>query len=380
MIPQNNPLANYLHYQAEINDAVHRVLRSGRYILSEETSRFEEEFAAFTGTKYAVGTGSGTEALHLALRALGIGPGDEVMTVSNTAVATVAAIEMTGAKPIFVDIHPLSYTLNPDLLQENLTARTKAVIPVHLYGQPSELDPILAFAEKHDLYVVEDCAQSHGARYRGKRTGAWGHVGAFSFYPTKNLGCLGDGGAVTTHDDTIYRRVLELRQYGWDRARISRVPGFNSRLDELQAAILRVKLEHLEDNNQRRIDIARRYTDVLASTPLILPQPVADTEHVYHQYVVRCPKPMSRDALAGFLSHLGIQTGVHYPVPVHLQPAYLDRIASPGPLPVTEEICGTILSLPMFPELGDHDIHHLLEGILRYTRRGNPAELPERQG
>jgi dTDP-4-amino-4,6-dideoxygalactose transaminase len=378
MIPQNNPLANYLRYQAEIDEAVHRVLRSGRYILSEETSRFEDEFAAFTGTKYAVGTGSGTEAIHLALRALGIGPGDEVITVSHTAVATVAAIEMTGAKPVLIDIHPLSYTMNPELLQENLTTRTKAVIPVHLYGQPSDLDSILAFAEKHHLYVVEDCAQSHGAQYRERRTGAWGHAAAFSFYPTKNLGCVGDGGTVTTNDDALYRRLLELRQYGWNKDRISQFPGLNSRLDELQAAILRVKLERLEDNNRRRIDIARRYTDALASTRLILPDPTPDTVHVYHQYVVRCPKPLSREALAEFLSHLSIQTGIHYPVPVHLQPAYLNRLGCPGTLPVTEEICGSILSLPMFPELSNEDIDHILAGILEYTRQGNLTKRPSK--
>jgi dTDP-4-amino-4,6-dideoxygalactose transaminase len=376
MIPQNNPLANYLRYQAEINEAVHRVLRSGRYILSEETSRFQEEFAAYIGTKYAVGTGSGTEAIHLILHALGIGPGDEVITVSNTAVATVAAIEMTGAKPVLIDIHPLSYTMNPDLLQENLTAQTKAVIPVHLYGQPSDLAPILAFAEKHHLYVLEDCAQSHGAQYRERKAGAWGHAAAFSFYPTKNLGCLGDGGAVTTNDGALYEKLLALRQYGWNKDRISQFPGLNSRLDELQAAILRVKLDRLEDNNRRRIDIARRYTDALASTRLILPDPTPDTVHVYHQYVVRCPKPLSREALAEFLSHLSIQTGIHYPVPVHLQPAYLNRIGSPGSLPVTEEICGTILSLPMYPELSDEDIDHILAGILEYTRQGNATKAP----
>jgi dTDP-4-amino-4,6-dideoxygalactose transaminase len=285
---------------------------------------------------------------------------------------------MTGAKPVLIDIHPLSYTMNPELLQENLTTRTKAVIPVHLYGQPSDLDSILAFAEKHHLYVVEDCAQSHGAQYRERRTGAWGHAAAFSFYPTKNLGCVGDGGTVTTNDDALYRRLLELRQYGWNKDRISQFPGLNSRLDELQAAILRVKLERLEDNNRRRIDIARRYTDALASTRLILPDPTPDTVHVYHQYVVRCPKPLSREALAEFLSHLSIQTGIHYPVPVHLQPAYLNRLGCPGTLPVTEEICGSILSLPMFPELSNEDIDHILAGILEYTRQGNLTKRPSK--
>lgn len=371
MIPQSNPHANYLRYQAEIDEALCRVLKSGRYILSEETSRFEAEFAAYIGTKYAVGMSSGTQALHLSLRALGVGPGDEVITVSHTAVATVAAIEMAGATPVFIDIHPLSYTLNPERLYEVLTARTKAVIPVHLYGQPADLDPILALAKKHHLFVLEDCAQSHGAKYRERRTGSWGHAAAFSFYPTKNLGGLGDGGAVTTQDPFLYERLKALRQYGWDENRISLSSGWNSRLDELQAAVLRVKLAHLEESNKRRIEIACAYHSLLGGSPkLTLPSSIDDTVHVFHQYVVQCADNSGRDRLMTFLSEQGIQTAVHYPVPVHMQPAYMHRLPGSQSLPVTEGVCPRILSLPAYPELADYEIEKVAMAIATFLLRG----------
>ncbi|MFH1125050.1 MAG: DegT/DnrJ/EryC1/StrS family aminotransferase, partial [Pseudomonadota bacterium] len=259
MIPQNNPLANYLSHQAAIDLAIHQVSKSGSYILGEETAAFEREFAEYAGVKYAVGVGNGTEALHLALRALGVGPGDEVITVSHTAVATVAAIEMTGAEPVFADIDPNSFTIAPKEVEKAITGRTKVILPVHLYGHPADLRPLLECAKQHDLYLLEDCAQAHGAVYHGRKVGSWGDAGAFSFYPTKNLGCLGDGGAVTTSSPELHERLLALRQYGWDRKRISLEPGFNSRLDELQAAILRVKLKYLNENNQKRMGVARAY-------------------------------------------------------------------------------------------------------------------------
>jgi dTDP-4-amino-4,6-dideoxygalactose transaminase len=368
MIPQNNPLANYLAQRAEIDEAVRRVLEGGRYILSEETARFEKEFSVYIGTKYAVGTGNGTEALHLALCALDVGRGDEVITVSHTAVATVAAIELTGALPVLIDVDPSSYTMNPELLERVRTKRTKAVVPVHLYGQPCELEPVLAFAKRYSLRVIEDCAQSHGAWYKERRVGSWGDAGTFSFYPTKNLGCLGDGGAVTTNDEGLYTRLLALRQYGWDRSRMSQIRGFNSRLDELQAAILRVKLAHLEENNQKRKTIAHHYNDALAGKDLVLPPSARGKTHVYHQYVVRCPEASYRNALAGFLGRKGVQTAVHYPTPVHLQPAYLKLLCAPRSLPVTEEICQTILSLPMFPELKDDELASVSQGISEFIR------------
>ena len=365
MIPQTSPLANYLANKQALDEAVDRVLGAGRYILGDETTTFEREFADYIGVPHAVGVGSGTDALHLALRALGVGPGDEVLTVSHTAVATVAAVEMTGATPVVVDILPGPYTMDPSTLEKARTARSKAIVPVHLYGQPCNLEEIISFAKTHSLYLVEDCAQSHGALYRGRRTGSWGDAAAFSFYPTKNLACIGDGGAITTRDPSMNERLKALRQYGWDENRISRSPGWNSRLDELQAAVLRVKLARLEECNKRRIEIARTYHRLLGGIPeLILPLPSAATTHVYHQYVVRCPDNTTRNRLMDFLLVHGIQTAVHYPLPIHLNPAYSHRLPGGQSLPVTEKVCPTVLSLPMFPELTNEDV----SGVARTVR------------
>jgi len=357
MIPQNNPLANYLALKDEIDDALQEVLANGWYILGKETEAFEREFADFVGARYAVGVANGTEAICLALKAFRIGYGDRVLTVSHTAVATIAAIEMCGAVPVFVDIDPATHNLDPGLLAEGVTENTKAVVPVHLYGRPADLGPLLDFARRHRLVVIEDCAQAHGAMYEGRRVGSWGDGGAFSFYPTKNLGALGDGGAVTTSNPKIYGRLLALRQYGWNEKRISCTPGFNSRLDELQAAVLRVKLRHLEANNRKRIQWAGRYTDHLKSLPVKLPLEIAGGRtHVYHQYVLQCGDKPTRDDLMGFLGTKGIRCAIHYPVPVHLQPFYVERFGKCDPLPATESACERILSLPMFPELNPEDI------------------------
>jgi dTDP-4-amino-4,6-dideoxygalactose transaminase len=370
MIPQASPLANYLSNRAALDEAVHRVLSAGRYILGEESTAFEREFADYIGVPYAVGVGNGTEALHLALRGLGVGPGHEVITVSHTAVATVAAVEMCGATPVLVDIHPESYTMDATLLERARSARSKAVVPVHLYGQPAALEAITRFAREHNLYVIEDCAQSHGALYRGRKTGSFGHAAAFSFYPTKNLGGLGDGGAITTHDPSLYEALRALRQYGWDDKRLSRRPGWNSRLDEIQAAVLRVKLARLEENNQRRIQIARTYQELLCRIPeLTQPSPTAETAHVYHQYVIRCADPSTRGRLIAHLSDRGIQTAVHYPVPVHLQPAYAHCPPGFRSLPVTEEVCPRILSLPIFPELTDEEVDQVATSVAAFFSR-----------
>jgi dTDP-4-amino-4,6-dideoxygalactose transaminase len=370
MIPQASPLANYLSNQPTLNEVIQRVLGAGRYILGEETAAFEREFADYIGVRYAVGVGSGTEALHLALRGLGIGPGDEVITVSHTAVATVAAAEMCGAAPVLVDIHPKSYTMDVSLLEQARSDRTKAIIPVHLYGQPCALEEIIKFARRHMIFVVEDCAQSHGALYRGRRTGSLGDVAAFSFYPTKNLGCLGDGGAITTRDPFLYERLRALRQYGWDENRISQHTGWNSRLDELQAAVLRVKLARLEESNQRRVQIARAYHERLSRIPeLTLPFPTSGTTHVFHQYVVRCTEPSVRNGLMAHLSAKEIQTAVHYPVPVHLQPAYAHRLLGCQSLPVTEEACPRILSLPLYPELTDEEVGRVVTAVAAFFSR-----------
>jgi dTDP-4-amino-4,6-dideoxygalactose transaminase len=304
------------------------------------------------------------------MRGLGIGPGHEVITVSHTAVATVAAVEMCGATPVLVDIHPESYTMDASLLDKARSDRSKAIVPVHLYGQPCDLEEITRFARKHGLYVIEDCAQSHGALYRGERAGSWGHAAAFSFYPTKNLGSLGDGGAITTREPSLCEKLRALRQYGWNENRVSQWPGWNSRLDELQAAVLRVKLAHLEESNQRRIRIARTYHELLSSVPeLTLPFPMAGTTHVYHQYVVRCTKQSVRDRLMAHLSEREIQTAVHYPVPVHLQPAYAHRLPGSHSLPVTEAVCPTILSLPLFPELTDEEVVRVAKTIGTFFSR-----------
>jgi dTDP-3-amino-3,4,6-trideoxy-alpha-D-glucose transaminase len=357
MIPQNSPLANYLSLRPAIDAALQRVVHSGRYILGPETAAFEREFAEYIGVGYAVGTGSGTDALHLILRALDIGIGDEIITVSHTAMATVAAIEMCNAVPVFVDIELRSYTMDPLEVERAITPHTRAILPVHLYGQPADLLPLLSLAKEHGLYLIEDCAQAHGAQYHGRKVGSWGDAGAFSFYPTKNLGCLGDGGAITTNDASLHEKLLCLRQYGWDEHRVSRRPGCNSRLDELQAAILRAKLNHLEEKNQNRIRIARTYSESFKDiNGLYLPEAIHRTRHVYHQYVVRCSNRSIRDHFMQHFLTQDIQTAIHYPLPVHQQPGSMKRFRSPLSLPVTENVCDTILSLPMFPELDTEQI------------------------
>ena len=347
-IPLVDLKAAYRRLQAEIDAAAARVLAGGWYILGPEVRAFEEEFAAYLGLADAVGVASGTDALMLALRALGIGPSDEVITVAHTAVATVAAIELAGATPRLVDIDPTTYTLNPALLAAAITPRTRAIIPVHLYGGPADMDAILAVARAHDLAVVEDCAQAHGARYKGRMVGTMGDVAAFSFYPTKNLGALGDGGAVATNRPDVAGRLRLLRQYGWRERYVSDVAGYNSRLDELQAALLRVRLRHLDAENDARRRLAATYDAALAGLPLARLSTAGDNRHVYHLYVIATT---DRDALAARLAAQGIGTGVHYPVPVHLQPAYAHLGYAPGSLPATEAAARAILSLPMYPDL-----------------------------
>ena len=340
--------AAYRRLQTEIDAATARVMSSGWYILGPEVAAFESEFAAYLGVEQAVGVASGTDAVLLALRALGIGPGDEVITVAHTAVATVAAIELAGATPRLVDIDAATYTLDPAQLAAAITPRTRAVVPVHLYGAPADMDAVLAVAHAHGLLIVEDCAQAHGARYRGRMVGALGDAAAFSFYPTKNLGALGDGGAVATNRPEVAERLRLLRQYGWRERYVSDVTGTNSRLDELQAAILRVRLRHLDAENTARRRLAARYDAALAGLPITLPTARADDRAVYHLYVIRTAV---RDALAAHLRARGIGTGVHYPVPVHRQPAYAHLGCGPGSLPATEAAAAEVLSLPMYPDL-----------------------------
>jgi dTDP-4-amino-4,6-dideoxygalactose transaminase len=369
-IPPADPRANYLRHRDAIDAAIHRVLEAGRYILGHEVERFEEEFARYVGIGFGIGVGSGTEALHLAVRALGIGPGDAVITVSHTATATVTAIDLAGATPVLVDVDPATFTMDPERLEQAIAhhrgPRLKAVLPVHLYGHPADLVAIGAIARRHDLRVIEDCAQSHGASLDGRRTGTWGDLSAFSFYPTKNLGAIGDGGALVTGDSTLAGKARELRQYGWRERYVSDAPGLNTRLDEIQAAILRVKLGALDTENRRRREIAARYDAALAGARLTVPRVIGNVEHVYHQYTVRAA---DRDRLRDFLRANGIQTAVLYPTPAHLQPGYRDRVLiGHGGLERTETLCREILSLPMYPELTDEQVDRIGALVARGSR------------
>jgi dTDP-4-amino-4,6-dideoxygalactose transaminase len=370
MIPCANPAAQFHSYQAEIEAAVLKVLRGNRYILGEEVEALEYEFARFIGTKAAIGVANGTDALELALRALGIGPGDEVITVSHTAVATVAAIEAAGAVPVLVDVDPSSFTLRANQLQEVWTPRTRAVIAVHLYGQAADLDAIGEFCARNKLDLVEDVSQAHGATWKGKRLGSIGRIACFSCYPTKNLGAIGDAGLVATNDEALALKVRMLREYGWRERYVSDVVGRNSRLDELQAAILRVKLRHLDADNDRRRELAARYGELLAGTPLRLPVVRPDARHVFHLYVV---KTGERQRLIEHLKAHGVQAGVHYPMPVHLQPAYEGRIRTAASMEVTESLSGEVLSLPMYPELGAKQVDAVAKAIVSMALWGEAA-------
>lgn len=358
-IPFNDLRAAYLAHQRAIDEAVQRVLASGWYILGHEVQAFEAEFAVYCGAAGCVGVNSGTDALHLALRACGIGPGDEVITVAHTAVATVAAIRMTGATPVLVDIDPETYTMSPSALAEAITPATRAVIPVHLYGHPADLDAIRSVAE--GCWIIEDCAQAHGARYKGRPVGSFGDLACYSFYPTKNLGALGDGGAVTGNNLDLLERVRLLREYGWTpQARyVSQVEGVNSRLDEVQAAVLRARLRHLDEENELRRRLAALYNDLL---PDALQKPVErpDCRHVYHLYVVRHPE---RERLRARLAERGVGTAVHYPVPVHLQPAYQHGEVRAHALPITEQAARSVLSLPMHPLLNEAQVRQIVEAV-----------------
>ncbi len=364
MIGCCNPHLQYLSRKREIDAAVRRVMDSGWYILGEEVKAFESEFAAYTRVDFGVGVACGTDAIHLALAACEIGPGDEVITVSHTAVATVAAIEQAGAVPVFVDVEPRYFTMDPGKVEAAITPRTRAVIPVHLYGQPVDLDPILETGRRRGLRVIEDCAQAHGARYKSKRVGSCGDLACFSFYPTKNLGALGDGGMVVTPDPELDQRLRLLREYGWAERYVSHVQGMNSRLDELQAAILRVKLCKLDEDNAARARIAQQYDAGLVDCDVVLPARREDGTHVYHQYVVRAPR---RDALRQHLRDHGIAAQIHFPVPVHLQPAYRGRLGGSDNLPETERAAREVLSLPIYPGLEASEVQTVLEGVRAFV-------------
>jgi dTDP-4-amino-4,6-dideoxygalactose transaminase len=381
-IPQASPGRDYRRHQIEIDAAVRRVLESGWYVLGPEVGAFEAEFASYLGLREAIGVASGTDAVELALRGLGVGPGDVVYTVSHTAVATVAAIERSGAMPILVDVDEATGTMDPSSLAGAISAALPsggtckaAVVAVHLYGQPAPMEEILSIARTAGLRVVEDCAQAHGARLNGLLVGTYGDVAAFSFYPTKNLAALGDGGCVATNDMAVATRVRELRQYGWRDRYVSAVPGLNSRLDEVQAAILRVRLPGLDGDNARRREIAARYDAGLHGTAAILPLARAGAGHVYHQYVIRTRR---RDRLIAWLRVRGIGTAIHYPVPIHLQPAYAERLPRVVELAITERLAGEIVSLPMFSSLADDEVDRVISAILEWdSNDDDPLAMPE---
>jgi dTDP-4-amino-4,6-dideoxygalactose transaminase len=359
-IKQVDPLAAYRELRDDIDAAVSRVLDSGWYILGREVSAFESELAQQVGLEHCLGVGTGTDAIVLGLRSLEVGAGDVVIAPSHTAVATVAAIELAGATPLLIDINPETYTVDPQKLEDTIRkgcdsgGQIKAVIAVHLYGHPAAIVEIVDIARRYNLVVIEDCAQAQGATCRGAQVGSFADVAAFSFYPTKNLGAIGDGGALLIREAEVAARATELRQYGWRERFVSHSAGMNSRLDELQAAILRVKLRHLGRYNSQRCDIAMRYAGGLSDALISLPATREDVGHVFHQYVVRCSH---RDELLGRLAEAEIGFAIHYPFPVHMQPAYAGRVAiGCGGMENTEMVAREIVSLPMYPQLTDPEV------------------------
>jgi dTDP-4-amino-4,6-dideoxygalactose transaminase len=340
--------------------AVQRVMARGDFALGEDVQLLEEEFAAFCGTQYAVGLDSGLSALELSLRAFGIGAGDEVIVPTHTFIATAAAVTFAGARPVFVDVDPTSYNIDPAQVEAAVTPRTRAIIPVHLYGLPADMDSILAIAGRHSLLVIEDACQAHGARYHGERVGSLGTAAAFSFYPTKNLGACGDAGMLVTNNAQVADRVRAMRNVGQRQKGVHELPPFNHRLDTLQAALLRVKLTHLDTWNGARRQHAALYDQLLRGSRVATPAKMPDSTHVYHLYVVRTPQ---REALQAHLRGHGVGTAVHYPVPIHLQPFYADRGYKRGQFPVTEQICDEVLSLPMFPEMTAEQVGYVAECV-----------------
>ena len=356
----------------ELEAAVARVVRSGWYVLGPEVERFEAEFAAYVGARHCIGVGNGLDALRIALAGLGVGPGHEVIVPANTYIATWLAVTAVGARPVPVDADPYTCNLDPALVEERITDRTRAIIPVHLYGLPAPMAEINALAARHGLVVLEDAAQGHGASVHGVRAGRLGDAAAWSFFPSKNLGALGDGGAVTTDDDRLAERVRLLGNYGSRVKYVHELAGANSRLDELQAAVLAVKLRHLDDWNGRRRRVAARYLDGLAGSDVVLPDVPPGAEPVWHLFVVRCD---DRDGLQRHLAARGIETLIHYPVPPYRQGAYAGTPSSGGPpLPVSDRLHATVLSLPMGPHLPDADVDRVIEGVRSFGARREPAD------
>lgn len=353
MVPFVDLQAQYREIKGEIDAAVSRVVESASFILGPEVEAFEAAFAEYLGARFCIGVSNGTAAIQLAVTACGIGAGDEVIVPANTFFASAEAVSTAGAVPVFVDVDPVSYTIDTTQIEAAMTERTRAIMPVHLYGQAADLDPVFEIAARHNLVVIEDAAQAHGSLYRGRRVGALAQAGCFSFYPGKNLGAYGEGGAVVTNDEGVARRVRLLRDHGSERKYHHEIIGYNFRLEGIQGAVLRVKLAHLDRWNDLRRAHAARYDELLGATTLVLPREMEYARHVYHLYVVQAEE---RAVLQKSLSEAGVQTGIHYPVPVHLQPAYSSLHYKAGDFPVTERQAERVLSLPMYPQLTDEQI------------------------
>jgi dTDP-4-amino-4,6-dideoxygalactose transaminase len=364
-VPYLDLEAQYDSIRTEVLTALEEICQSGRFAQGPATREFEEKFAEYCGTAHCLSLNSGTSALHLALRCLDIGPGDEVITVGMTFIATAWAISYVGAKPLFVDIDPARRTICPTKLEAAITPRTRAIIPVHLYGMPAEMDRIKAIADRHGLPIIEDAAQAHGARYRGKRVGQFGQIACFSFYPSKNLGAYGEGGALVTTDASIAQRARSLRDHAQSQKYLHDEIGYNYRMDSFQAAVLAIKLKRLDGWNIARADRAAYYTELLSNSTYRLPMHFSDSECVWHCYVIETPE---RDRVRSVLQDAGIETAVHYPVPVHLQKAYAHLGYKPGDLPVTETLCQRCLSLPIYPELSKEKIITIASILLDLER------------
>ncbi len=375
MIPFGDLRKQYLSIKKEINQAIKNVLEKGWFVLGKEVEKFEKEFAKYCRVKHGVGTGSGFTAIQIALMALDIGSGDEVITAPNSAMATSLAISAVKAKPVFVDINPETYNIDVFKIEEKINKKTKAILPVHLFGQTAQMDMIKQLAKKYNLKVIEDACQAHGAKYRSKKAGSLGDISCFSFYPSKNLGAYGDGGMIVTNSKKIAEKVKRLRNYGQGERYVFLERGLNSRLDELQAAILRVKLKYLDKWNQERRKLAGWYHKYLSGSSLILPQEQKNCFHIYHLYVVRSKQ---RDRLQRYLSDNGIQTLIHYPRVNYLEKAYRDLEIKKGACPVAEKLSQEIFSLPIYPELTKRQIERIAKAILDYENSFSQTARPKR--
>ena len=369
-IPLVDLQAQYAMIREEVDAAIRRVVEGAQFIMGPDVAAFEEEFAAWCGLPFCAGISSGTAALELTLRVLGVGPGDEVVTVAHTFIATAEAISTIGATPVFVDIDARTYNMNPDAFEAAITTRTRAVMPVHLYGQPANMERIHAIASRHGIVVVEDAAQAHGARWQGRPVGDWGDAACFSFYPGKNLGAYGDAGAVVTRDAGLAGQIRSLRNHGRRSKYLHDQVGYGHRIDTLQAAILRAKLPHLSEWTEARRRLASRYDELFTNSGLVLPYVAPAAEPVWHLYVVRTT---ARDALLKDLEGRGIGAGVHYPVPLHLQPAYAALGYERGSLPVTEAVADTCLSLPLYPEMSDAQQDQVVEAVRQFMGAHDPV-------